>query len=128
MMANSEHLDDFVDFMFLGYPKSGTSAMFYLLEQHPELNPSKEKETRFFSWSNHMPLLELPPNELRARYMKWWDTDHKGLKYEFSPNYYTRFSQRMIKKVKPKNKRVKLLFVLRNPVERFISEYIIVCQ
>ncbi len=123
-MANSEHLDNFVDFMFLGYPKTGTSAIFYLLDQHPELNASKEKETRFFSWANHMALLQESPTGLRKKYMNFWDLDHKGLKYEFSPNYYTSFSQKMIKKVKPKNKRVKLLFVLRNPVERFISEYI----
>ena len=89
----------FVDFMFLGYPKTGTSAIFYLLDQHPELNASKEKETRFFSWANHMSLLQESPTGLRKKYMNFWDLDHKGLKYEFSPNYYTSFSQKMIKKV-----------------------------
>ena len=117
-------MDDFVDFMFLGYPKSGTSSMFWLLEQHPELNASREKETRFFSWGNHMNLLRNTPKSLREEYMKWWDVNDRRLKYELSPNYYTGFSQTMIKKVKPKDKSFKIIFLLRNPVERFISEYI----
>jgi len=117
------------DFLIVGAAKSGTTSLFHYLKQHPDIYIPEVKECRFFS--------QLPKN-------------YKGLGAEFFPNsgitdkdeyfglfegrgnkicgdisndylYYYKESIGNIKKYL--GDEVKIIIILRNPVDRAYSNY-----
>ena len=102
-----------IDFLGIGAQKSGTSWVYACLYEHPEIC-SPIKEIHFFS---------------RPRFVKgkaWYashfnkcETDQK--KGEFSTSYlYSKEAPERIKKLYPD---VKLIAIVRNPVDRAFSQY-----
>lgn len=115
------------NFLIIGAAKSGTTALYAYIKQHPEIFMSTPKELRFFSYPGSY------PEGLDDKYI------HKGVttldEYiahfngvkgekaigEASPMYiYTPGTAERIKAIIPD---VKLLAILRNPTDRAYSAY-----
>ena len=101
-----------LDFVCLGGNKCGTTWLYQMLKQHPELNLSLVKEPHFFTKNRDKGL---------DWYTSNWDLNQKGLKGECSTTYfYSELGQRKIKDLFPN---VKVLILLRNPEDRSISHF-----
>lgn len=119
-------------FIIGGAPKSGTTALWYYLNAHPDVNLGKNKEIRFFSNVNKGALSTglttfgpIRPG-LYSKGLKWYESffdDSKQYKAygEASTHYFSAHdSASLIKKDIPN---VKLIFMLRDPVARLYSHY-----
>lgn len=102
-------------FICIGAMKCGTSSLHRYLGEHPEVIMSNPKETDFFL-------------ERNDKSLEWYRKCFKGKakKYgEISPNYtkYPLFKgvPNRVHKVLPD---VKLIYLVRDPVERAISNYV----
>ncbi len=103
------------NFICPGAARSATTALYYLLIQHPKVFLPSLKETRFFSRDYEKGLT-------------WYGQQHyPNVKDEvaigdISPAYLMdeRCPQRILKALGPE---IKLIFMLRNPVERAFSHY-----
>jgi len=133
-------------FMIIGGVKCGTSSLYRYLNEHPQVLPCKTKEPNYFSFR---PWYQIPFSY--ARYKKlfplagqagkvvadWLDlgTDGKmhasqfrktvkeGLSYitgEATATTFFAANPRVIKFLLPK---VKCIMMLRNPTERYLSQY-----
>ncbi len=105
------------EFIIIGTMKGGTTSLHYYLSQHPEIFMSKQKELNFFIEERNW-----------RRGLKWYESHFNGagrMRGEASPNYtdYPRFEgvpERMHWVVP----QAKLIYVLRDPIERMISHYV----
>jgi hypothetical protein len=101
------------DFIIIGVQKAGTSSLFHYLSQHPELSLSIEKEVHFFD------------NNFRKG-LSWYKSffpfrSDKSKTGEASPYYvFHPLAPYRIKSLLPE---VKLIVLLRNPIERSLSHY-----
>ena len=118
-------------FIIAGAPKCGTTALWAYLNEHPEVFMTKIKEPRFFSqrYREVSANFITPGPEKSANYnkgIKWYESlfepgIHKKARGEASTHYfYASDSAVLIKKDLPD---VRLIFVLRDPVERLYSHY-----
>src|SRR4030066_135636 len=108
------------DFLIIGTQKGGTSSLFHLLIQHPQIHPldSKVKEVHYFDrrrnykkgelwYRSHFPLRDtINPGELVG---------------EATPAYL--FFPDAAKRIQKDLPNAKLICLLRNPTERAISHY-----
>lgn len=110
---------DLVSFLGVGAQKSGTTALFYYLQQHPSLVIPKN-EVHFF--------------DKEAGYIKgvsqyhqfFKNLEHHQIAGEMTPSYmYRRHCAQRIWKYNPN---MRLIFILRNPVERAISQWNMWCR
>ena len=114
-----------VDFIGIGADRSGTTWLANCLTEHPEICFSREKELYFFNDLVRHFLKITNPRYLRG--MKWYKSffDHcsaTSIKGEFTPTYmYCRVAAERINLNFPD---VKLIAILRNPVERAFSQYL----
>ncbi|HLO28387.1 MAG TPA: sulfotransferase domain-containing protein [Anaerolineales bacterium] len=130
-------------FLIVGAQKAGTTALYYYLAEHPNLIPSSEKEIEFFTpelfadWPEHPHHLVLgsrnSANFFDPRtYSKAasWYHSHFPLPYELGPHrltyeatpeylYYPKTAERIF----TYNSNVKLIVLLRDPVERAFSAW-----
>lgn len=118
-------------FIIIGVQKAGTTSIYNYLKQHPQIYMSPIKETNFFEryWEQETP-------ELQARrkskngimtlddYCRLFDGVTDEIAFgEVSPNYmfHHPVSVRRIRDTVPD---IKLIAVLRNPVQRAYSDYL----
>ncbi len=106
-------------FIIIGAQKAGTSALFEILKQHPQLVASRKKEVRFFddfseikygdfiSYHEMFPL----PYELRP----------DKLTYESSPSYL--FNPNCPERIYRYSPGIKLIAILREPASRAFSAW-----
>jgi hypothetical protein len=106
-------------FLIIGSMKSGTTSLYHYLRAHPDIFMPRNKEPKFFS---HDPVW--------AKGVKWYESlfqDGRGKKaageasvgYTKYP-YYCNVPQRIASLVPS----MKLLYVLRSPVDRIYSHYL----
>jgi Sulfotransferase domain len=107
------------DFIIAGAPRSGTTWLYVLAESHPQLALARPMvpEPKFFLidelWENGIPYYS----------EKWFDRLPAGrVLGEKSTNYLE--SPRAAERIFRALPRVKLIFVLRDPVERAYSNYL----
>ena len=105
--------------IIIGAMKSGTTTLFDLLQQHPEIACSKIKEPDFFSENSD-------PNQHWDEYLDlWdWDPDRHKIALEASTSY-TKLP--FIKGVPARiaaspAKKVKFIYLMRNPISRIASQ------
>ena len=125
------------NFLIVGAVKSGTTAIYALLDQHPEIFMSRQKELRFFAFETRPPNFQGPGDDGRygnSHCVKTWDeyracfADVKEEKAvgEASPFYLcSEVAPRLIKNYLPD---AKLIMILRNPVDRAFSTYMFLRQ
>ena len=118
------------DFLVIGAPKAGTTALHAALACHPALYMSPIKEPKFFLSDGPPPAHGGPGDVLtyrehvwqRSRYEALFDTAPPGtLRGESTPLYlYDRTAMRRIRALVPD---ARLIVVLRDPVERAHSNW-----
>ena len=109
-----------VNFLIVGAQKAGTTALSSFLSQHPEISFARDKEAHLFdspsfkdSWTRET------VNEEYRKYFS--DIKDRKIIGEGTPIYmYLPFIARRIFAYNPD---MKLIFLLRSPVERAISQY-----
>jgi len=111
------------DFLIIGATKGGTSAAFNYLIQHPNIIPPPKKEVGFFSaWHKSGKLWY--KSHFPTYFQKFFAQKlykRKFLTGEASPNYL--FSLLVPKRVHELIPNVKIIVLLRNPVDRAFSDY-----
>ncbi len=118
------------DFLVIGAPKAGTTALHAALAGHPQLYLSPIKEPKFFLTDGPPPAKGGPGDALtyrehvwqRGRYEALFDAAPPGvLRGESTPLYlYDRAALRRIRELIPA---VKIIVVVRDPVERAHSNW-----
>ncbi len=113
---NTSFLRTLPNYLIIGAQKSGTSSLFTYLSMHPQVKNSIKKEIHYFDRNFDKPIN--------------WYKQYFPLKFlinetikvgEATPNYlYHPYVPERIKKVLPN---IKMIVLLRNPVERVISQY-----
>ena len=106
------------NFLCIGAPKSGTTSLFEILKQHPEIGMSSFKETHFFD------------TDINWKKGKQWYSDNYFLSLEtkkrigeFTPSYLSKKS--CAKRIKDTlEDQVKFIVILRNPIDRAFSHYL----
>ncbi|NNC85606.1 MAG: hypothetical protein HKO56_00625 [Bacteroidia bacterium] len=111
-------MENKTNIIIAGVNKAGTTSLFTYLGEHPEICPSSIKETCYF-----LPLRYGNAIEPISTYNKYFkNCSDKKFLLESTPGYFyggTNLSQ----KIKETLPNTKLIFSLRNPVERLISFY-----
>ncbi len=106
-----------VDFMLIGAQKAGSTSLSHQLSQHPQISFCKHKEPDFFSttrdWesglTDYHALFEQRPERLYGE---------GSTTYTWIPEY-----PQTAWKIHAYNPNVKLMYMMRQPVERVISHY-----
>jgi hypothetical protein len=100
-------------FICIGVQKSGTTTLHYLLAKHPEILMSSQKELQFFTFNYHLGI---------NWYLSQWPMiERTKLRGETTPYYiFHPYAAERMKQCFPK---IKILILLRDPVERTISQY-----
>ncbi len=104
-----------IDFVCIGFPKCGTTSLYSVLRQHPQIMLAKGKETSFFDWCRQF---AYPLEILQNQFFDAIEMDKRRyglIESEFFKNavdiaYYF-------------GNDVKLIFMLRDPVERLYSAF-----
>ena len=117
LTANKRSLPNFI---IIGAQKSGTSSLFWYLSQHPQIRSSFVKEVHFFDGG-----LDPAINNF-SKGVGWYRAhfpieNRKFITGEASPLYI--FNPLVPERIHNVLPGVKLIAVLRNPVERAISHY-----
>lgn len=104
--------------IIIGAMKSGTTALFSLLAQHPEICPSHIKEPQFFVKKDYRP-------GHFDEYLSLWDCDQGKVKYylEASTSYskmpvFANAAERM----KEAGMNAKFIYIMRHPIKRIESQ------
>jgi len=118
------------DFVIIGAPRAGTTSLYHYLSQHPQICMSRIKETNFFAYlaSQAAPGFEIGPSRawVATSFQEYHElfeaAKSSSVTGEASPFYlYTPGTPRQIKAHVPD---VKLIVILREPVERAYSGYL----
>lgn len=104
-------MSDRVNFLIVGAQRGGTTALHSYLSVHPDINMAREKEVHYFD-------AQKPKGD--EWYHAHWDGD--GLRGEATPSYM--FMPAAPPRVKAYNPEMKLIFLLRHPVDRAYSHYL----
>ncbi len=104
------------NFLVIGAMKSGTSSLYHYLEAHPEISMSVSKETKFFL-----------PGVMEEKGLAWYQSffrENRKAIGEASPDYTKHpFYPGCAEKIHALLPQAKLIYVVRDPVERIVSHY-----
>jgi sulfotransferase family protein len=111
------------DFLIIGTQRGGTTSLYHYLQAHPCLQATTTKEVHFFDRKYHKGLMwyrgHFPTvwEKARAQQMQKqaFVTGEASPSYLFHPHVYKRVAQAL--------PQVKLIVLLRNPVDRAYSQY-----
>lgn len=110
------------DFIGIGTKKSGSSAMWNFILQHPNVYSDHadygfSKEPNYFNTDCKDTL----PTKFDTLYDYWNSAPSDQLLGEFTITYIE--SKAVLEKIKNHNPNVKIIAILRNPADRFYSEF-----
>lgn len=103
------------NFLCIGFTKCGTTTLHQIFRQHPDIYLPKIKETKFYY------------PEFYNRGFEWYlKRFFSGVKNEhaigeINPNFSSKYSEDKI--IKDFGKHTKIIFIVRNPVNRLFSHY-----
>ena len=129
----SQHLPNF---LMVGAPKCGTTSLYYYLDQHPKIYMSPAKEPHFFSTvhpdteriarqMHPHPLTNFIRDIHRYRELFSGATGEKAIgEGSTSYLYYGDLSIANIKRLIPNWQDLKILIIVRNPIEASYSHYL----
>jgi len=101
------------DFIIIGAQKGGTTSLFHYLSQHPQLNLPSLKEIHFYTKNYHRGI---------SFYKTYFPYKQKGkLTGEATPYYL--FHPQVPDRLHKHFPNIKLIIMLRNPVDRAFSHY-----
>lgn len=106
--------------VIIGAMKAGTTSLFHTLARHPEIAPSNIKETHFFKTA-------ASASAGLEAYEAYWSFDptRHAIALEASPSY-SRFLKNpgVPERLAATPYDLRLVYVLRNPVARYVSNYV----
>lgn len=110
-------------FIIVGAQKSGTTSLYSLLSQHPELLPSKTKELHFFSGGidSEIDNYKKGFNWYQSHFPPVKEENEGKIAFEATPIYL--FNPLVASRIKKALPNVKIIVMLRNPVDRAVSHY-----
>lgn len=127
---DNEPLPPAPSFILAGAQKAGTSALYFLLEKLPDVNPSLAFETHFFDQRGNLTrkASEMSDEEVctaRRNYLIFWENNgtfpEGHLAFEKTPIYLCKPKiPALIKKIVPW---AHVIVMLRNPIDRAYSGY-----
>jgi hypothetical protein len=106
--------------LIIGVTKAGTTSLFSYLAQHPDICASRRKETEYFSPLRTTPSSRLAPLDDYRRNFRHCQGQRFAL--EATPNYWYG-AQQMVAAVERTLDDPHVVISLRDPVDRFWSEY-----
>jgi len=112
------------NFFIVGTPKSGTTSLFHYLQEHPEVFLPEIKEPHFFSCPEvQNTYYKIKIIESKEDYQELYQATKSYLAVgDLSSSYL--FHTETAKRISAYNLESKIIIVLRNPVERAISHYL----
>lgn len=116
------------NFIVAGTKKAATTSLYEYLGQHPQIYMSRIKETKYFAYEPHNPAhvksdrQKYPIRTLDAYQELFVDVTDEIAIGEASPLYISSLSA--LQQIYQAIPQVKLIFSLRNPVDRVYSAYI----
>lgn len=120
------------NFLVIGAAKSGTTALYYALRQHPQIYMSLTKEPNFFALEGKSPAYRGPGDQdaingpsitsLAAYQRLFHGVSRETAVGEASTAYL--YHERTSERIKHHIPSAKLIVVLRHPVERAYSSYL----
>ena len=123
-----------LDFMIIGAQKCGTTALAQFLDQHPLIHMSSTKEPHIFDAPDYSP--DWTPEQIDERYRPYFKSFPKGtptfktlegtpadglMRGEATPIYL--FLPEVVPELKRYNPALKVIVLMRDPVERVLSHY-----
>lgn len=109
-----------LDFMIIGVQKGGTTALSHFLAQHPSIGMATSKEVHLFDAPEFDPQWSV--DEINQRYQPHFaGIETRPLLGEATPIYLA--WPEIIPALRGYNPDLKLIVLLRDPVERAISQY-----
>ena len=109
-----------VDFMIVGAQKCGTTALGQFLVQHPDIGMSSQKEVHLFDAPDYVPGTRA--EDVDAHYRRYFEhVPDVAIRGEATPIYM--FLPEVAGELKRYNAELKLIVLLRDPVERALSAY-----
>ncbi len=109
-----------VDFMIVGAQKCGTTALGQFLAEHPEIGMSSQKEVHLFDAPDYV--AGTSARDLDSRQSQYFEhVAHATIRGEATPIYM--FLPDVAGELKRYNADLKLIVLVRDPVERALSEY-----
>ena len=115
-----------VDFICIGPERSGTTWLYQCLKEHPEICVSEPKEVNFFNSSQSFWRKDLIGQTNYTKGLEWYKQHfnhclNKKIIGEFTPIYL--HSPEVPERIHKHFPDVKLIAILRNPIERLYSHY-----
>lgn len=109
-----------LDFMIIGAQKCGTTALASFLAKHPDLAVADCKEVHLFDAPDYSS--RWSSEDINRRYRSHFPTDKEGLLLGEATPIYLYWSE-IAAELARYNPRLKLIVMVRDPVERAISHY-----
>jgi hypothetical protein len=114
-----------VDFFIVGAPKSGTTSLYHYLSEHPQVEMSSQKEPNYFSdKAIHNQGIYYVKNRVNTldKYESLFAQKESVVYGECSVSYL--FYENVAEDIKKHNPNAKIIIMLRNPIERAFSHYL----
>lgn len=108
-----------IDFIGIGVQKAGTTALYHYLSKHPGISMSEPKELHYFS--NPEINFQIEEQNNYIDYHKYFEWNREKLRGEITPRYC--YSEIAIPHIYKYNPLIKLILILRNPIERAFSHW-----
>jgi len=107
-----------VSFIIAGTQKGGTTALAKFLSEHPRICIPEKKELKYFDRDEYF-FGSYPDYDKYHRHFKY--AKNKTIWGEATPIYM--YWHRAARRIKKYNPNIKLILILRNPIERAYSHY-----
>lgn len=123
------------DFLLIGAPKAGTTALYKALSRHPEIHASDEKEPRFFAFRGARPDFGGPGGKTIANTIVHEQADYLALFADCPPGRITGeastaylHSEEAPREAAACVPGARIVAVLRHPVDRAYSQWLHLTQ
>jgi hypothetical protein len=114
-----------VDFFIVGAPKAGTTSLYHYLSEHPQVEMSSQKEPDYFSdKAINEQGMYYDKNRINTldKYESLFVQKESVVYGEASVSYL--FYENVAEDIKKYNPNAKIIIMLRNPIERAFSHYL----
>ena len=110
----------FPNFIVIGAAKSGTTSLWYYLDNHPEVYMSPIKETNYFAHDLMSSTQEINSMKL---YKSLFDNSDSYIARGEVSNIYLTHADKVAERIKQSIPECKIVVILRSPVDRLYSRY-----
>ena len=118
------------DFLIIGAAKSGTTSLYYYMNQHPQLFMPTKKEPAYFAYRGQDVLFQGPGDERRNATLVSEPSEYASLFQDAAPGQLTGeasvvylYSEKAPECIRAHNPLMKMIVVLREPVARAVSNF-----